>query len=210
MKHSAQNPTVMSEAEWRAAFDECVQGRAATYFESPVLPEASPRLTTDRVCQCEWTVVLRAMNEPRVYGSAEAAGDEVYRFLWLRSFDPLMAVRIEYRELRYTLTIKILEGMHGFPPLPLAFSDEREVSKAQGEGLGQLLAKAQFWSSPPRGDRMGLDGASWILEGAQPGRYHVIHRWSPLEDGDDAMFRSACVYLLEMAGGGGVRGHEIY
>jgi hypothetical protein len=40
------------------------------------------------------------------------------------------------------------------------------------------LEGANFWSLS-NGDKFGLDGAQWILEGASHDRYHITEWWTP-------------------------------
>lgn len=42
---------------------------------------------------------------------------------------------------------------------------------------------------------MGNDGAEWILEGVNGGRYHVVDRWTP----GAGAYREACLYLLKIS-----------
>jgi hypothetical protein len=39
------------------------------------------------------------------------------------------------------------------------------------------LDQARFWHMPTELPSPGFDGAEWILEGVQNGRYHVVARW---------------------------------
>jgi len=43
---------------------------------------------------------------------------------------------------------------------------------------------------------MGLDGASFLLEGKKPRQYHVVDRWFP----EDRNFLNASGYLFEISG----------
>ena len=67
------------------------------------------------------------------------------------------------------------------------------------------LAKADFWNmlpdEPSRGLR--LDGAEWILEGVQDGKYHIVVRWCPAARSASSQalaFADAARLLLEFAG----------
>jgi hypothetical protein len=42
-----------------------------------------------------------------------------------------------------------------------------------------MLDHLQFWQLPTEPTERGLDGAEWILEGVQDGKYHVVLRWCP-------------------------------
>jgi hypothetical protein len=50
-----------------------------------------------------------------------------------------------------------------------------------------------FWNLPSiEGGIRGTDGAQWILEGKEPGKYHVVDRWSGGE------IEKVCRQLLEL------------
>lgn len=60
--------------------------------------------------------------------------------------------------------------------------------------LGEMATE-----SPDR----GLDGAEWIMESVQDGRYHVAVRWCPNlydKNSEDAAFADAARFLFELAG----------
>lgn len=44
------------------------------------------------------------------------------------------------------------------------------------------VTQAQFWDTstePPPSLVFGMDGAEWILEGVEDGKYHIVDRWCP-------------------------------
>jgi len=71
------------------------------------------------------------------------------------------------------------------------------------------LNRAQFWEMPTESQHRGFDGAEWILEGVQDGKYHIAVRWCPglyEHSPEDAAFAESARYLLQLAGlkhGGG-------
>ncbi len=67
----------------------------------------------------------------------------------------------------------------------------------------QHLDRAHFWEIPTESQHRGFDGAEWIMEGLQDGRYHVAVRWCPglyEHSQEDAAFAEAARYLLQLAG----------
>ena len=54
----------------------------------------------------------------------------------------------------------------------------------------------EFWKQPAELTQKGYDGADWILEAAQNGKYHVVLRWCPGKTPFGAVGRS----LFELAG----------
>ena len=53
------------------------------------------------------------------------------------------------------------------------------LSAADWGRLHRTLDAAKFWSLDASGNRSGLDGADWLIEGRRKDIYHAVHRWSP-------------------------------
>jgi hypothetical protein len=53
------------------------------------------------------------------------------------------------------------------------------ISPQQVADFTAALNRIQFWQLPIEISQLGNDGAEWILEGVQDGRYHIVHRWCP-------------------------------
>jgi len=134
---------------------------------------------------------------------------EAYRFLWLRSFDPPIAVRIEEREGRFFVLGKTVSEervrLWTSPPPPMGSAaiafGVRPLTVPEIEHLHALLESAAFWSMPtsPRRDS-GNDGSEWILEGWRNRQYHVVQIWSPLEPGKFLPFAHLCQLMVNLSG----------
>jgi len=112
--------------------------------------------------------------------SRRDARAEVYRFLYLRSFDSPIAVRLVVTGDGGRLISKTTSGQGGFEPGHLILNRESPLSKEATEWFLAEVKHAHFWDVPIRdGNGDGLDGAQWIVEGVKQGRYHIIERWSP-------------------------------
>jgi enterochelin esterase family protein len=129
--------------------------------------------------------------------SGKEPSDLACRFLWLRTFHHPVSVRIQRSGSSIILRGVELDGAGGYAPGKIAKEVKRELSPAEWETVVAKLDRSGFWQMESREDRsrMGLDGATWILEGSQGGKYHVVSRWSP-ESGD---FREACLFFLQLS-----------
>ena len=137
---------------------------------------------------------LVAMEEPSLALPSDAR--ETYRFLWLPSFRDEACVRIALDRSGATVTTKVRKRAHpDYEPQIVRWRHERHVA-ADAMTLMASSIDASFWSAPVAIERMGLDGAEWMLDGRRGSRHHVVCRWSPDEWGPDAAFRAACEEIL--------------
>lgn len=146
---------------------------------------------------------LKELGEPS-FQSMVASNVESYRFLWLRSFHPGVAIRIWKCSDGYCITSKQLDGVDRYidgkfvPTAKLAVSNSRLLRDDEWDRFQSLLNGAQFWSLPTvDGKPMANDGAAWLLEGtsASNSKYHVVDRQSPM----DGTYRETCLYLLTLS-----------
>jgi len=141
---------------------------------------------------------LRAAKEGALCRLPDDTGS-VYRFTWIPSFNPTVVVRVESGANGYRITAKSLSGAGGYEPGSLAHMTTYELDDADMEKFAELLTAARFWelpTDPPPDGTEGADGAQWVLEGLENGRYHVVDRWSPRPDGPDAAYRRLGEWLL--------------
>jgi len=77
------------------------------------------------------------------------------------------------------------------------------ITKEQVATFFSALIQADYWKMPTEGGHRGFDGAVWILEGAEGERYHVVVRWCPgieTQDAPERTFANAAKLLFEFAG----------
>ncbi len=124
---------------------------------------------------------LVALKEPSLWElSQKDPRAEAYRFLYLRSFDNPIAIRLVVTRDGGRLISKQTSGQGGFEPGHLVLNRESRLSKEATAWFLAEVKHAHFWDDPTRDDsRVVLDGAQWIIEGVDHGRYHIIDRVSP-------------------------------
>jgi hypothetical protein len=151
----------------------------------------------------EWySKALSAMREPSL-GPRPGCSQEIYLFLWLRSFHAPIAVRVWSTNGRRFLVAKQLSGKGGYEPGRIVVDRLKPLSDDEWNNLTNLLTQVSFWDLPteeptvpnPDGSvNVGSDGAQWIIEGLRGGNYHVTDRWSA-----KAKYREVCLYLLKLS-----------
>lgn len=142
---------------------------------------------------------LRALGEGGFCANANAA-PERYRFVWIPSFHPSIVVRAERNGSSQRLVAKILSGAGGYEPGTVRRDTSIVLSAGEWTELTRLIEASGFWTAPPESERVGLDGAQWIIEGLRGGRYNVVDRWSPERDGPHSRHRAVGEWLLRRSG----------
>jgi hypothetical protein len=164
------------------------------YFPEGVLGEKTPKFDADRFARNWYSKHLRSMTEPSL--SCRRGPDEVYRFLWLRTWGAPIAIRVERSRATTTLSAVMLDGAGGYEPGKVARRVQRKLAAGEWKRISEQLVAADFWRMPSHMRGGGLDGAQWILEARLQDRYHVVDRHSPQE----GAFRVLCALLVQLAG----------
>jgi hypothetical protein len=149
---------------------------------------------------------LRGLKEPSLSENVPAR-EPVYRFLWLRTFHHAIAVRITiHPNGGGTITVKMADGGGGYPPGKLILDSTREISLPEVRHALDLVDAMDFWRMPPELGPLYPDGAEWIFEASDHGKYHVIDRQSP----QDGPVRELGVYLVQVVAKLAVPANEVY
>lgn len=135
---------------------------------------------------------LRAMQEPVL---KDVRNTEIYRFTYLRTSYAPIAIRIYKEGDDARIIWKTSNGRGGYEPGQLNVNRSKKLSKRQWQKFQEMLQTLDYWEMPTNDNRMGFDGAHWILEGVSGNRYHVVDRWSPKLYSDYAQI---CQYLLHL------------
>ncbi len=152
---------------------------------------------------------LEAMQEPSLWLASRSAEAHAYRFLWLRSFHHPVVIRLTIEKNGTgILSAKVTTGKGGYEPGDLRTDKTLALSRAQVNQFLKQLGKAKFWSLPTEKEatvkvdadgnetvEVGLDGAQWIIEGAENGKYHIVDRWSTKK----GAYRDAALLLIRFA-----------
>jgi hypothetical protein len=119
---------------------------------------------------------LPAMREPPLSCGA-SPDDESYRLLWLRSFHHPVAIRVYRRGGQYGLVAVVLEYRATSPSGGVKKRVEKALSAAEWRQAVSVLEEVDFWrmKTNPE-DTIGIDGATWIVEGRRAGRYYFAER----------------------------------
>ena len=187
-------------------------GKRTLYFPAGVFDHRADRNEwSDR----RFSDALTAMKEPSLWARSQQNDEktgQAYRFLWLRSFDRPVAIRVENNgpgEIR--LFTKVLDGHDGDGDL--AIEQTKALSEDQWIGLVKRVSVAGYWgmaTSQPiwnyneegQISLLGMmDGADWVLEGKVFDDYHIVNRHSPSDKDHRGLgiYRELCLYILRLS-----------
>ena len=166
--------------------------KSSAYFPPKILSENEH---SDKFKVDWYSRHLGAMDEAPLYFSDDG-WLESYRFLWLRSFHHPVAVHIwRCGSVRF-IAVKEMSGAGGYEPGKLTLNKTRELSMAEWNEFKRHLNDSCYWQLPTTDENVGFDGAQWIFEAVEGGRYHIVDRWSP----QNGSYRGLCLYALELSG----------
>lgn len=142
----------------------------------------------DQFRAAQYSDCLRGFHEHSLWPTPQPQlTGEVYRLLWLRSFHPSVCIRLNIAEDGTgTLTAKRMNVCCDCLPLPTK-QVRRQVrtltqalSQEQVHSFLTQVEAVRFWHLPSRKDAPpGVDGATWLMEGARGSQYQLIDAWSP-------------------------------
>lgn len=101
---------------------------------------------------------------------------EAYRFIWTSSFDGAAVVHIARRGDFVELRSRVLGRSRLYREEPVVSAP---LPPDDWQKLQQALAISGFWLLDSTDDRIGLDGAQWLIESRCGDTYHWVDRWSP-------------------------------
>ena len=147
------------------------------FFPVASLGERSARFDEDAARRSWYSDELRKMLEPSL-SCGDVPGNS-FRFTWLRSFHPQVAVRVFVGSKSPELVAIQMSGSGGYAPAAAVDQPHRVLSSREWDDLNNALAQTDFWNLPAWRGRGGIDGAQWIVEGRVGSQYHVVNRWTP-------------------------------
>lgn len=121
-----------------------------------------------------YTDELEALQEPLLFNLPQ---DTVYRFLWLRTYDPSVAISIQKKNERIILIWKMAD-VNIFSE-KLIVNAQKELTLDDWKSFRKFLNQCDFWNMSTQINLLGVDGSRWVIEGVENGKYHVVDRWSP-------------------------------
>tara|TARA_B100000678_G_scaffold155273_1_gene129744 strand:+ start:731 stop:1420 length:690 start_codon:yes stop_codon:yes gene_type:complete len=145
-----------------------------------------------------YTSHLKAADERPLPQLAAAGPEQLHvRFLWLRSFDHPMVVRIdEQANGGAVIEAKRLSGAGGYEPGEIAELMNRELTRMEFREFKAVFGRSRLAEEPTANCDMGADGAQWILEVVADGKYAFYERWTP----EDEAVRDVALRMLTLTG----------
>jgi len=134
---------------------------------------------------------LNALDEPVL---SDSLSTKVFRFTWLRTFHNPIVIGLENKNDSITLYWKVCDGAGGYEPGKVIKNKSKALTIKEWNDFVASINSINFWNLPTtQSGILGTDGAQWILEGKEFGKYHVVDRWS------GGTIESVCLELLELS-----------
>ena len=154
---------------------------AQQYFPPGIFDLATPGQESKAIRYARY---LQALHEPSLWELSRDPKAEAYRFLWLRSSNHPIAVRLVVRpSASGWMHVSMTSGKGGSQAGGIRRYGVSWLTKTKTQSLLALMGSADFWNLPPlavtNDGSIGLEGSQWIVEGVKLGQYHVIDRHSP-------------------------------
>jgi hypothetical protein len=132
----------------------------------------------------------------------------IIRFTWLRSFHGTVVIGLEknvdsvrlYWKAPYGKggdkfgkKPKVPDGKGGYIDVDIFINESKTLTNKEWQDITVSLDSIDFWKLPATDNSvMGFDGAQWILERKEPGKYHFVDRWS------GGAIKNVCLKLLKL------------
>ena len=144
--------------------------------------------------------VLSDFQEPSLHRRPSDTPRSI-RFIWIRSFHDPVVVRVDFSATgTWRLTAKqnpsgtALSSKHG---IERPRQKVRVLSAAEVASLETALSTSRLFELPSSGCQRGLDGAQWIIEGADPIRGY---RFRDAQSPDAGIEHDLGLFLLGLTG----------
>ncbi len=138
-----------------------------------------------------------AGEEPLTELAADAPGQLHVRFVWLRSFDEPIIVRIEGQAGgRARIEATRLSGAGGYEPGQVEEHLRRDLTSAEFDAFTAMLKNAALSTEAAANCDNGIDGAQWVLEVIDGDKYSFFERWTP----EQGSVREVGLAMLRLTG----------
>jgi hypothetical protein len=104
---------------------------------------------------------LTALGEPSLWQNSRTQATQSYRFLWLRTFDHPVAIRIDLKsDGTSVLTAKMTDGKGGYEPGKPILNQRRHLTSEQTSRFLRKIESDNFWklSSTELSNSLGRGG----------------------------------------------------
>lgn len=155
---------------YSAGIAKCSEPKSEEFF-SPVIGEHK---------QLRYGKYLKAMDEKPLWNLSRPNNKYVFRLVWLRSFHHPIFVRIEKTDGgNCVLYARELSGAGGYAPGVVTVARTSIVGEKTFDAFLEKVSQLSFFEQPTnQDDSEASDGATWIFEINDHGKYHILDTFS--------------------------------
>jgi hypothetical protein len=106
---------------------------------------------------------------------------EKFRFLWLRTFNRPVMIKMEHSKNKTLLTIKVTDGFGGYTSGLVKTTIIKEFNDTVFTKFNKILENTNFWQMKfsHKEDMNISDGSDWLYEANFKGKYQITECASP-------------------------------
>jgi hypothetical protein len=144
-----------------------------------------------------YSKILFNLKEPIL--SSYSGESEAIRFIWLRTFNEPIVVRLNNAPEGIIANLKALKGHSGFKTGNIKLDTAWILDKTEWTKAIQKLNDNNFWAASSESESTGKDGVDWVLEVRTKEKYHFINRWDDgnMQSNDLKLFCSDLISLCK-------------
>jgi len=136
----------------------------------------------------------KALREEKLYN--KKTDNEIFRFVYLPTFNSPICIRVEKKNNEYILTSKRTNGQGGYKAGWLVRKNKKKITETQWNELMKKVNSINDWEVYYKEEiDGGLDGSQWIFEYLNPEGYKIRDVWSPSDE-----FYHLGIFLFNLAG----------
>jgi len=138
-------------------------------------------------------IFLEEMKEPCLYQNILPPETEVFRFTWLRSFDPPIVVRVEKKGNEVILYWKEAKENEVDESLELTVDKSRKLNLEDWNRFKDIFKSTEFEKKPNYSYYPMTDGATWTLEHKTTDSFKAHNTNIP-----SGKFKDSCLFLISL------------
>ena len=123
---------------------------------------------------------IEKLNELDLYNYNAGTNETIYRIIDRNYYPTSVRIHLNHTEQAGILYFAFYgRADNEYEREPSRMERTYILDSKQYHKLTRLFFFRKFWHTPTYSQHLGQDGFSWIIEGVESNRYHIVSRWCP-------------------------------